>query len=117
MNDGEKNAVKSIFKVCGMPPEQEINLDNLLNNIGRATDAYETGDLKPRIPIGKLEFPLPECASEFLRAAHAGDLLSALREVDNEMRSLLKVDTEWTGIQVAERVRELIAETLRNHIE
>ncbi len=62
--------------------------------------------------IGKLEFPLPEEARAFQMAAGSVELFSALHEVDNDMRALLKSDTEWTGIQVAERVRELLSETL-----
>jgi hypothetical protein len=67
--------------------------------------------------VGKLEFPLPEENDAFLIAVRAPILHRTLREVDEELRSLLKHDNPSgkTAEELAEWLRSKIAGALYPH--
>ena len=65
-----------------------------------------------------LEFTLPKEAHEHRAAINAEDVLSALSELDNDLRSYLKYDTELPFVRegldgsVAEYVRARLAQIM-----
>ena len=63
--------------------------------------------------ITKLEFH-PEEHQELYLALNAWRLLSCLREVDMELRGHLKHGSERTADELAEHLREMIWEDLRD---
>ena len=67
--------------------------------------------------MGKLEFPLPEENDAFLIAVRAPVLHRTLREIDEELRRLLKDDNPSgkSAEDLAEWLRSKIAEALDPH--
>lgn len=61
-------------------------------------------------PTGTLSFPLPEYESEFQRASNAGSLSAVLWDLDQAMRAHLKYDGKASADELAQQVRDMIAE-------
>ena len=63
-------------------------------------------------PVGKLEFPLPECQAEFLEAVNGGRYLAVIHAVDQRLRSTEK---HGTNNVTASEVRSMIRDELSSY--
>lgn len=64
-------------------------------------------------PKGILEFPLPECNTEFKMAVHAGDMYCALFEINNMARRVYNGKVERTMEAFASEVLGTATEALQ----
>ena len=67
---------------------------------------------EPQTPDGILRFPLPEYQEEFYYASNAMLLYSTLCEIDREMRQHLKYDGKRTADELAESIRDHVADVI-----